>query len=254
MAGTGPMEVMRGMAATEPPLVITPLVEGPDLLAWEHRGESDRLVVCFSGVGPDASVWPGYEFAATAAGGGKDNVLYIADPQRSWLNAPGLIERIVTLIEDTAARMGAGQVCALGHSMGGYAACVLPGFTPVDVAVALSPQVSVHPEVAGDDPRWMEWRDRIAEHRVRHVADHLSDDTQYFAFFGMHGREAPQRERFPAADNIELLRMRKTHHNTAQRLKARGLLDVVIQAAFDRRIYRVRRLIRRNFWARPEQG
>ena len=35
----------------------------------------------------------------------------------------------------------------LGHSMGGFAALAMPRFTPVKVALGLSPQVSVHPEV-----------------------------------------------------------------------------------------------------------
>ncbi len=228
-------------------LEIVQTLDTPDLRVWTHEGASDRLVVCFSGIGPDPEVPPGYEFAATAAGGGRDSVLYIADPKRSWLNAPGLIERIVDQIEAHAARIGAARICTMGHSMGGYSALVLPGFTKVDIALALSPQVSVHPDVTGDDPRWMEHRVNIAEHRVRHVEDHLNPDTQYFAIYGMHPREAPQRNRFPQAENIELLRMPKTHHNTAQRMKAKKLLDAVVQAAFDGRIYRVRRLIRRNF-------
>jgi len=219
----------------------------PDLRVWTHRGESARLVVCFSGVGPNADEPPGYEFAATAAGQGRDSVLYIADPGRSWLNAPGLIEAVVGQVERFAEEIGAEQVCAIGHSMGGFAACVLPDFTKIDVAVAMSPQASVHPDIAWDDPRWMEYRDKIDSFRVRHVEDHICAGTQYFTIFGMHPREAPQRKRFPVAENIELLRMPKTHHNTAQRLRAKGLLDAVVQAGFDRRIYRVRRLIRRNF-------
>ncbi len=228
-------------------LEIVQTLDDPDLRVWTHAGASDRLVVCFSGIGPDPEVLPGYEFAATAAGGGRDSVLYIADPKRSWLNAPGLIERMVDQIEGYAARIGAARICTLGHSMGGYAALVLPGFTRVDVALALSPQVSVHPQVAGDDPRWMQHRAKIAAHRLRHIEDHLSPATQYFAIYGMHKREAPQRDRFPRARNIELLRMPKTHHNTAQRLKAKRLLDAVVQAAFDGRVFRVRRLIRRSF-------
>ncbi len=222
-------------------------IDSPDLRVWSHRGDSARLVVCFSGVGPDADEPPGYEFAATAARQGRDSVLYVADPRRSWLNGKGLIEAVVEQVERFAAEIGAEQICALGHSMGGFSACVLPDFTKIDVAIAMSPQASVHPDFAGDDPRWMEYREKIERFRVRHVEDHIRPETQYFTIFGMHPREIPQRKRFPVAENIELLRMPKTHHNTAQRLRAKGLLDAVVQAAFDRRIYRVRRLIRRNF-------
>ena len=217
------------------------------LRVWEHQGTSKRLVICFSGIGPDEKKPPEFEFAETAAGGGKDWVLYIADPKRTWLNGPGLIDQIVSVIERYAARMGAMTICSLGHSMGGYSALALPGFTKVDVALGLSPQVSVHPDVVPDDPRWMNWREQISEYRVRHIADHLANETQYFAIFGRHPREAPQRGRFPVAENIETLVMAKTHHNTAARLRRAGLLQTVVEAAFSGRKYRVRRLIRRNF-------
>ena len=237
-----------------PELTITNVMETPHLRAWLHRGESSRLVVCFSGIGPDPGIAPGYEFARSATCDGRDWVLYIADPNRTWLNGDGLIERIVALVEATAQELGATQVCALGHSMGGYSACILPGFMPVDAVVALSPQASVHPDVAADDPRWMNFRDLIASHRIRHVEDHIQAGTQYVVLFGQHRREAPQRDRFPVAENIETHHMARTHHNTAQRLKARGLLDQIIQLGFDRRIFRIRRLLRRNFAATLVSG
>ena len=230
-------------------LVITPVVDDPELRVWQHVGESDQMVVCFSGIGPDPDELPEPEFARSATCNGKHTVLYVADPRRSWLNGKGLIERIVEIIEAKVAEFKTDRVYTLGHSMGGYSALVIPGFTKVDVALALSPQVSVHPGVVSDDPRWMNWRAKIADFRVRHVKDHLNPATQYVAIYGAHKREAPQRERLPIADNIERIHMNRTHHNTAQRLKARGLLDQIIELAFERRIYRVRRLIRRGIGA-----
>jgi len=232
-------------------LPIRPLIDDADLRVWRHDGKGDRLVVSFSGIGPDPETPPGYEFANTATGGGKDTVLFIADPNRTWLNAPGLIERIAGLVEDHARRIGAGRICALGHSMGGYAACVMAGFMRVDVAVALSPQVSVHPEIAGDDPRWPEHRDKLTAFRIRHLADHLPGTTQVYAVFGRHPREAPQRDRFPQGPNIHGYVLPRTHHNTAQRMKRAGVLDAAVQAAFDGRAFRVRRLLRRTLGARP---
>lgn len=228
-------------------LKISLVLDDPDLLVWECSGASDRLVVCFSGVGPNTGAVPGPEFVRAASGDGADTVLFVIDPKRTWLNGANLIERIVELVEQKALEIGAKRVCTIGHSMGGFSAMVMPGFTDIDVAVAFSPQTSVHPDVVSDEPRWMEYRAHIDKYRIREVSEHIVAATQYFAFFGTHQREAPQRDRFPVAENIEQLRMQKTHHNTAQRMKARGILDRVVALAFDGRLYKIRRLIRQNY-------
>ena len=183
---------------------------------------------------------PGYEFAKIATHDGRDNVLFISDPKRSWLNAPGLIEKIVTLTEKTAQEVGAEEIVTLGHSMGGYSAIVLSRFLPVRSAVALAPQYSVHPEIAGDDVRWMTWRERIASHTIKSIEDHLTGDTTYHVFHGTHGRERPQRDRFPVHPNLYHMLMPKTVHNVPQRLKRFGLLADVVQLAFQNRVRRVR--------------
>ncbi len=220
------------------------------LRVWEHRGASDRLVLCFSGIGDDPEMLPGYQFASVASGRGADTVLFIADPVRSWLNAPGLIEEIVELVEEHAARIGARRICSLGTSMGGFCACVIAGFTRVDTAVAMSPQYSVSPDVVPDEHRWMNYRERIADFRIRSVAEHLSAATSYYAFFGRHGREAPQRDRFPGGENIQMFVLPHTHHNVAQKLKRTGILAEVVQAAFDQRKWRVKRLVKRTLGGR----
>jgi hypothetical protein len=232
------------------PLDIRHTLDRDDLHIWEHTGNSDRLVACFSGIGLDRVAVPPYEFARSATGGGRDTVLFFSDPHRSWLNRPGLIEQIVVRVERKARQMAAKQIVTLGHSMGGFAAAILPGFTRVDRAVCLSPQASVHPDVAGDDPRWLDYRDRIENHRIRSVADHIAPGTEYYAFFGQHGREAPQRDRFPLRDNINFFVMPRTVHNTPQRMKHAGLLDDIVRFAFQGRTRLVRRLLKTRLNAR----
>jgi hypothetical protein len=215
------------------PIEIERIRDSEKLRAWRHVGYSKRLVLCFSGLGKNQSQPPGYEFASIATGGGADHVLYIADPNRSWLNEPGFLEETLDLIKETMADIGAEQVVALGHSMGGFSACVIPYFIPVDYVLALSPQVSIHPEVVPDDGRWMQHRENVDDIEIVDVGSYLEDRTQYVVVFGRHGREAPQRSRFPNPDNLTLFVMPQTNHNTAARLKSLGLLTDLRDAVFD---------------------
>ena len=217
--------------------------ETPGLMVHAFRGTSDALNVCFAGIGHGREAVQGIEFARTATMDGRDNALFISDATRSWFNHPGLLENVVRLVEDYAAEVGARIVRTLGHSMGGFMALILPSATRVDVAVAYAPQVSVHPEVAGDDLRWMDWRNRIDTHRFRSVMDHLNDTTRYFVFHGKHWRERLQRDRFEVRENLMHIVIPATVHNVPQRLRREGILEKVTGACFDGRLTALRELL-----------
>jgi pimeloyl-ACP methyl ester carboxylesterase len=209
------------------------------LRVWRFVGQSNRLVICFSGLGKDHSQPPGIEFAETAIGDNLDHVLYISDPNRSWLNQPGLVDEIVALIDEVKLETDIDDVATLGHSMGGFSACVLPYFTPVQNVLALSPQVSVDPAIVPDDPRWMEHREAIDGFEISDVASYLVAETQYVVVYGRHGREAPQRDRFPNPDQLSIFVMPQTNHNTAARLKGSGALQELRDLVFDGKIEEV---------------
>ena len=202
------------------------------LRLWRMPGQTARLVVCFSGVGADPDAPPPPEWQRLAAWGPRDHLLFISDPGRTWLNREGLIEEIVDAIESEVDHTGATQVCTLGHSMGGFAALVIPAFTHVDVAVAMSPQYAADPAVVPTETRWTTYRDAIPQYRLSNAADHIVAGCQYYVFFGRHPREAVQRDLAQALENLELYVMPGTHHNTPQRMKAAGVLDTVINACF----------------------
>lgn len=224
-------------------LNIRPHLSQEGIEMWTYRGVSDRLVVCFSGIGREPTEVQPIEFAKTATGNGRDNVLFISDTRRSWLNAPGLIETIVREVEALARETSAATICTLGHSMGGFMALVIPDFTKVDRAVAYAPQFSVHPDIAGDDLRWMEYRQYIEDFPIASVEAYLNDTTQYFVFHGRHPREAPQRDRFTPRHNLIHTILPNTVHNVPQKLKQMKLQEPVTEACFRNKIRRVRLLL-----------
>ena len=222
---------------------ITQVSEAEDLVMWRHRGRNDRPVVCFSGIAKSKDVIPPYEFPRGATENGKNHVLFISDPRRTWLNGPGLMERIEAEVARIVAQEGITSVSTLGHSMGGFAAIVMAKFFAVDNAVAFAPQHSVHPEIAGNERRWKEHLERITEHRLRSVDDYWVEDTTYFVFHGDHRRDQYQRDRFPVRHKLFHTILPDTTHAVPQKLKKAGLLDRVVSLCLAGKARKLRELL-----------
>jgi hypothetical protein len=215
-------------------LVPQPIRDDAGLRAWRLPGETRRLVVCFSGIGRGgADAPPPPEFQRLAGRAPRDHLLFIADPARTWLNREGIIDEIKALIESEAAGIDATQICTLGHSLGGYTALVMPAFTKVNVAIALSPQYAVDPGVVPTETRWADLRAAIPAFRIANVEDHIRDTGQYFVFFGRHPREKVQRYLAQPHANLDLYILPRTHHNTPQKMKEAGVLDSVLDACLN---------------------
>jgi hypothetical protein len=222
-------------ASILPPVAASALVSLRDdhlMRLWRREGTGSRLVVCCSGVGRHDDKLPEAEFNRLAYHPAPDHLLFFADPMRTWLNAPGLIEALVAEIEAEARRTGATEICMIGHSMGAYAAMILPAFTKVDVALAFSPQYVVDPTRLPEESRWENWRSKIDVFRIASVADHLVQDCQYFVFHGRNRREAVQRDLVQPRGNLDMFILPGTYHRTPKKLKELGVLDAVIAAAF----------------------
>ncbi len=217
------------------PLEIREFRHEGGLRYWFYRGQSDRLVVCFTGIGIGFEEPQSYEFAKVATTRGRDSVLFIADTDRSWLNNPGMLDAIKVETERRIAENGIRTTMTLGYSMGGYCAMILSGLVPVERCVAYAPQFSVNPEVIPNERRWRELRERIGEHRIRSVEDYLSPDTRYYVFHGDQPKEALQRDRFEPSRQLLPIVMPGVGHNVPAALRSRGLLEAVTQACFEGR-------------------
>ena len=229
--------------AARPEVSIAALRDDRALRVWRHRGQSRRLVVCFSGVGRYQRRPPRLEFAKTACAAGRDHALYIADARRSWLNAPGLIEDVVSLVESEVAEVGATEVVSMGHSLGGFSALALGGFTRRDTALALSPHFSVDPAVVPDESRWTRFRDEIARFRISDVRDVMAATTQHYIIFGTDRRERPQSRLMRPAANAHCFMLPGVRHDTVMRMYEAGILDDAVQLAFGRRTRRLRQML-----------
>jgi pimeloyl-ACP methyl ester carboxylesterase len=237
MSGSEELVSMGGGAeALAPPRLDIPLLrKDRRLWVWWHKGTSRRLVVVFSSVGYGPDTPPVLEFARSATAGGRDSAVFIADPQRSWLNAPKLIEEIVEVIEAARDEVGAEETVTLGYSMGGFAALAIGGFVPVHAALAFSPQMSIDPELVPDEGRWKRYRSKIGAIRIRCAADHMAAGTAHYIIMGSSRLEKPQQRLLPRTANANLHFLPKTQHDTAPRIKSAGLLPAVLEHAFSRR-------------------
>ncbi|MFN7051072.1 MAG: hypothetical protein ACK4NH_03050 [Gemmobacter sp.] len=241
--------------AARRPIHVETLRDDDRLRIWRHPGQGRRLVVAFSGVGTDRSKPPPLELARVATGPAGDPALFFADPARSWLNAPGLIEEVAGLVQAEAARLGVDEVVAVGHSMGGFSALALGGHVRLSRVLALSPQFSVDPSVVPDEPRWPMFRKHIAEYRIRRADEQMRPGTQYYVIFGKHRREAPQLRLVPKAANVALFMLPDVRHDSVKRLAQQGVLEEVIQLAFGGRTRKLRILLReqmRGYQVSPE--
>ena len=126
-------------------LAIQPLIADDDLAVWARQGDSGLLVVCFSGIGKDAEPTPPIEFAKTATADGRHSALFVSDPHRSWLNAAGIVDRIVQIVSAYSVDVSASRIATLGHSMGGFcrdrpcgaSKCrVISGLCPADLGAS----------------------------------------------------------------------------------------------------------------------
>ncbi len=235
-AGQGMSDQEAGAPAPRAPRLDIPLLrKDRRLWVWWHRGQSRRLVVVFSSVGHGPDTPPLLEFARSATADGQDNALFIADPQRSWLNAPRIVEEIVEAIDAARDEVQADDTVAMGYSMGGFAALVISGFTPLSATLAFSPQMSIDPALVPDEGRWKKYRDRIQSVTIRQATDHMAPATQHTIIMGAARLEKPQLRLLPQAANTDIHLLRRTGHDSATRIKQAGILSDVIAHAFAHR-------------------
>ncbi len=231
-------------AKSDKALMIEPVLDREGLKISRYTGQSNRLIICFSGVGKDPEIDQPIEFVDTASNGGQDSVLFIRDTKRSWFNGERIVEDICEAIEFNRKKLQSEVVNTLGHSMGGFGALVFPYFVKINKAVAFSPQFSVDPSIVPDERRWREHTEKISRFRVPYIERFLTDRTDYFVFHGNHHREQKQIELFQKHTQLRHYLLDNSSHNTPHAMKRAGIMRAVVQSAFEGRGRRVRIMLK----------
>jgi hypothetical protein len=225
-----------------PTAALETLRDDAGLAAWFRPGTSKRLVVVFSDIKSSAARKP--DFVQMAGEHGAANILFIADPARSWMNRPNLIEDCVALTKTIAARVGADDIIAMGASMGGYSAIVLAGHMDINLVVAFSPQMMVKPSEAPSEKRWVKLRRAIGDFRILNAADLWSAKTTYMIAFDETPADSLHRAFVPMTPNTNLLITPGESENAAQVLQQHGCLEAFLDLIYTRRFMAARKHIR----------
>lgn len=220
--------------AAEPPLVLSYL-----------PGQGDTLVVSLSGVGNARAEQPPCEFFKLASQEGTNHVLFVSDASRSWLNGAGLASAIVTAIEDTADRINATRIVALGNSMGGTMALLLAKLTRIDVAISVVPQFSVHPDRVPEETRWRVFRKRITDWPFEAVERLPTDHTQIIILHGGTHDERVHLDRYPRDRRAKHFVFPQMDHRLAFRLHRDRKLAPIVEHAIAGNPWKLRRAVER---------
>jgi len=215
----------------------------PPLRIHFSPGAARTLVVCFAGVGTVRHAPPAIELVGSATANGRNPALFVTDESRSWLNAPGMAERIVAEIRETATRLAATRIVGLGNSMGASMALHLSGMIEFDTVLALTPQYSANPAVMPEERRWSYFRKRIAQFRFDRIERLSPERTRYVIVHGDGPGELAHALRFPRVPGVAHFIVPGMDHRLSATLKARGVLRPLVRAAIEGRGPRIRRLI-----------
>ncbi len=207
-------------------------------------GRSKRLVVSLAGVGNNRRQMPPAEFARTAHWNGENNVLYVSDLSRSWLNGPGMAQFVADAVKAVAAEIDADAICAVGNSMGGTSALILASLMHIDHVVAITPQFSAKPGVVPEETRWMYFRERVADWPFPEVPDLRHTDSEITILHGGSPDELAHALRFPADAGYWHYIFPNQGHLLARNLHQEDLLAPIVTLSLLGRTLRARRAVR----------
>ena len=209
-------------------------------------GHTNRLVVVFSGVGNRREAQQPFEFFKTATQDSANHALFICDTSRSWLNADGVDREIIRVVAETAARIGDAEIHLLGNSMGATMALMLKDQIPAKTVLAFVPQFSVHPKIVPEETRWRHFRKNIKVFKYPQIELAPNPNQTAFIVHGSVPGELLHAYRFPDVPGVRHFIVEGQGHSMTKRLKRAGKLAGLIEAAFDARPYKFRRLMRRS--------
>ncbi len=232
---------------TKTHLPIDMRVEENDHMIGHIKGTGKRLVISMSGVGNRRRFFPPWEFIGTASDEGRNHVLLVSERARTWMNSPTLPEAIAAQVENLITAGDVDEVVALGNSMGGFMALVLPQYTQVDRVVAISPQFSMHPDIVPEDNRWSHWRKQMQVFRHNDIGEVDPDRREYFILHGSTKNENFHWGRFPCDHKLHHYIVQGKGHSVVVAMKGAGIMKRVLKFAINGRPYQAARALSTSF-------
>jgi len=218
---------------TAPRIPVQDLIDSDALRIRWMPGTSSRLVVVFGGVQHNLGGVPMDEFAGSVSENGVVHVLFINDLNCTWYSVPGLYDQICTVARDLMDREGLSDIRLIGNSMGGYGALLFAAPLGAQVAFALSPQISMHPDVIAEE-RWQHFRPAFGPDLAMGVHQLMppSGALQMICTFGARdASDLRQAALLPqGAEQVHVYKVKGCGHDAVKHFKAAGVLREVVQA------------------------
>ncbi|MGR3466548.1 MAG: hypothetical protein ACU0CI_01605 [Shimia sp.] len=218
-------------------LAIHRLLDAPDLAIDRFIGRTDCLVIACAGIGKDPTLPPPLEFFGSATEQGRHHLIFVADRRRSWLNAPGMEARVLSVLSEQIAQIAPRRLALIGNSMGGTIALLLARNLPVDAVLAMVPQWTVNPALLPEETRWRRWRKRIDHWPNPTVGAIETRGRDVFILHGDTPSELMHAQLFPDDPALDHWILAGCGHRVALRLKRSEKLD---------------KLVSRCLWGEPE--
>lgn len=196
-----------------------PYLIDPPLYLDYLPGRSGLLVLAFTGVGDDKEVVPTPEATRLTGWDGENHVLFISDASRSWMNAPGLVEKLCAAVDALVERIKPTRVVAFGNSMGGTSALIFAGLRRLNAVLAIVPQYSVRRDLVPEERRWMQFRERISAWPHPAVPRLSADQGDIMVLHGGKASEIIHARRFRCGPGIDHYVVPQYGHALARCLK-----------------------------------
>ena len=157
------------------------------------------------------------------------SAIHVMGRGEDWYQYEDIAEALATV---RAVVEGAPRVMTYGSSMGGYAAVRFADAVGAHSALALSPQYTLDPEIAGHDRRWAQDAQRIGW--IKSLNGPLTTQSRVVVVYDPNGLDGWHGERIAADAAVTSIRLPYTAHPVTSYLSEIGVLaELVVRVLHD---------------------
>ncbi|NCO86716.1 MAG: hypothetical protein GW886_08820 [Rhodobacterales bacterium] len=228
------MQAKPSFHGTDPGLVMTEVVTGPDLAVLRGvpaaGAVAGPLAVVFCSAGRQVRAAAAPEFAGSLRAAGR-RALFVFDPAMTWYADPAVVARIVATIRDEMQAVGAMQVDTIGFSMGAYGAMAFGAHLPVRFALAIAPRFTPDPAILRDARAVPHLAGLSGRFAMPTLAEGMARVQAGAIIHGTLGPDRPHLPLFPRLAAVDHWLMPGVGHEVPHQLKRLDLLRPVLHAA-----------------------